>query len=209
MTIALDDVIPAFHFRESHSTRVDATPEQTLAAARAATPAEMPIVRPLFALRSLGSRDGLPAAADAPLFDQLVGFGFALLGERPGEEVVFGLVDQAWKLRGGETVRVSGAEEFRAFSTPGYIKAAANFRAWSQGGWTLLETETRVLATDPVSRRKFGRYWLVIRPGSGLIRRSWLKAAKRRAERAPRMVDRHIRRAGNDSDTAPVHRPRS
>jgi len=181
---ALDTVIPVYDFRERHTTWVDSTPERAIAAARAATPREMPIVRPLFAVRSLGSRHGLPAAPDAPLVDQLVGFGFALLGERPGEEIVVGLVDQAWKLGGGKTARVGGAEGFRAFSELGYIKAAANFRASSVGGRTLLETETRVLATDPASRRKFGRYWLVIRPGSGLIRRSWLKAAKRRAERA-------------------------
>jgi hypothetical protein len=49
---------------------------------------------------------------------------------------------------------------------------------------TELRTETRVLATDAASRRRFGRYWRVIRPGSALIRRTWLGAAKRRTERA-------------------------
>ncbi len=32
------------------------------------------------------------------------------------------------------------------------------------------------------SRRRFAAYWLVVRPFSGFTRRSWLKAAKRRAE---------------------------
>jgi hypothetical protein len=35
---------------------------------------------------------------------------------------------------------------------------------------------------DPVSLRKFKRYWLVIGPFSGLIRVLVLRAAKRRAE---------------------------
>jgi hypothetical protein len=59
-----------------------------------------------------------------------------------------------------------------------------NFRVEPQGEGTLLTTETRVLATDPASRRRFRRYWLVIRAGSGLTRRSWLRAAKRRAEQS-------------------------
>jgi hypothetical protein len=53
-------------------------------------------------------------------------------------------------------------------------------------GWrlegTVLSTETRVLATDAAARRRFRRYWLAIRPFSGLIRRVWLRAIKRRAE---------------------------
>ena len=48
-------------------------------------------------------------------------------------------------------------------------------------GATLLTTETRILGTDPASRRVFGCYWLIIRGPSGLIRRSWLAAIDRRA----------------------------
>ena len=52
---------------------------------------------------------------------------------------------------------------------------------WRLDG-TTLSTETRVLATDEASRRAFRRYWLVIRPFSGLIRRVWLRAIRQRAE---------------------------
>jgi hypothetical protein len=48
---------------------------------------------------------------------------------------------------------------------------------------TLLTTETRVYATDPAARRRFARYWRVIYPGSSLIRRMWLRAIRKRAER--------------------------
>ena len=50
-------------------------------------------------------------------------------------------------------------------------------------GECLLTTETRVYATDPVSARKFQRYWSVVYPGSSLIRYGWLHAIKKRAER--------------------------
>ena len=46
-----------------------------------------------------------------------------------------------------------------------------------------VKTETRVWASDNESARKFARYWWTIRLGSGLIRRMWLRAIRRRAEK--------------------------
>ncbi|HEX3731967.1 MAG TPA: hypothetical protein VHU91_03465 [Mycobacteriales bacterium] len=46
-------------------------------------------------------------------------------------------------------------------------------------GGTSIETRTLVVATDESNRRKFGRYWLVIRAASGLIRRAMLRAVAR------------------------------
>ena len=57
-----------------------------------------------------------------------------------------------------------------------------DLRARPDGDGSRLETETRVFLTDRASRRRFAAYWLVIRPFSGLVRRRWLQAARRRAE---------------------------
>jgi hypothetical protein len=129
-------------------------------------------------LRRKPSRFG---EVDVPLLGLALDIVFGSLGDEPGDEVAIGMIGQPWKLAGGETRRFERPEEFRAVAEPGYVKAAMNFRFEAQGDGTLLTTETRVPASDPV-RRRFGRYWLVIRPGSGLTRRSWLQAAKRRAE---------------------------
>jgi hypothetical protein len=59
-------------------------------------------------------------------------------------------------------------------------KAVIDFRV----GESSLSTETRVHVADPAARRKFRRYWRVIRPFSGLIRILFLRAARRRAEKA-------------------------
>jgi hypothetical protein len=71
------------------------------------------------------------------------------------------------------------------FAEPGYVNAAISFwvvaEAWARG----LKTDTRIHATDRASRCRFARYWRVIRPGSALIWRSWLRGAKARAERRP------------------------
>jgi hypothetical protein len=184
----LDDALPKYEFAERHHKHVAAPPEWALEAAKDATPAEMRFVRSLFALRSLPARltrgGALPADPTRSLAAQMVEFGFVPLGEEE-REVVFGYVGQPWHLAGGSMPRLRTAREWLDFAEPGYVKAAMSFWAVAEGQGTRLETETRIHATDPLSRRRFARYWRVIRPGSGVIRRSWLDAAKRRAERRP------------------------
>jgi hypothetical protein len=79
-------------------------------------------------------------------------------------------------------------------SRGGYAKMAANFRLDPivGGRATRLSTETRVACTDPTSGRRFARYWRLIRAASGVIRRSWLAAIKRRAERANGEADPEV-----------------
>ena len=65
-----------------------------------------------------------------------------------------------------------------------------NFRMEDEGGgWTRLTTETRIYATDASARRRFAAYWRLIYPGSALIRRTWLRAIRERAE-GPVSADR-------------------
>jgi len=89
-----------------------------------------------------------------------------ILEDVPGEGTVLRLSGQFWRLRGrGPEAPATAVVDFRAL--PG-----------------TLATETRVHVPDPVSRRRFGRYWKIVRPFSGLIRIVVLRAAKRRAEAA-------------------------
>jgi hypothetical protein len=63
---------------------------------------------------------------------------------------------------------------------------AFHFRAEDAGGgWSTISTETRLVAPDPATRSSLGRYWRLIVPGSGLLRRQWLDGIRRRAERRP------------------------
>ena len=71
-------------------------------------------------------------------------------------------------------------DDFAAFAEPGWVKIAFDLTATAAGAGTLLATETRVTATSEDARRAFGRYWRVVRPGSDLVRASWLRAAERR-----------------------------
>lgn len=175
----LDELLPRWDFRERHARKVAAPPERVWDAIHGVTLGEMPLARLLFRLR------GMSQAADRPLLDQMVAGGFAFLGEVPGRELAAGVVARMWR-PGGDIQPVAGGPEFAAFDRPGFAKAAMDFRVLAgKDGGTRLETETRILATDAAARRAFRRYWLVVRPGSGLIRRVWLRAVARRAEAPP------------------------
>jgi hypothetical protein len=104
-----------------------------------------------------------------------------LFSERPHVVISAGL-SQAWRLLGGSTPPHLDAAALRAWSQPGWIKVAMEFRLEPIPGATLLSTETRVLATDPRTRRAFAAYWFLIRAGSGAVRREVLRTVAHRAE---------------------------
>ena len=165
----LDRALPEWHFRERHTTRVNATPERVFAAVREVTLAEMGVFRVLAWLR------GIRVPVDRPVVEvALTGSAWRVLADEPMRELVLGAIGRPWRLRGGE----APTGDFAAFDRPGYAKMAISWRL--EG--TTLSTETRVFLTDAAARTSFRRYWLVIRPFSGLIRRVWLRAIRRRAE---------------------------
>lgn len=165
--MSLADALPVYHHSERHSVHVAATPSKALAAARATSLADVPLVRALFRLR------GLRAAPDGPLWDAMVAEGF-----QPFRDDTLVLVGKPWSPRG----RLRRVDDFVAFSEPGWAKMALDLSAVAERDGARLETETRVFLTDRAARRRFAAYWLVVRPFSGLVRRRWLRAAKRRAE---------------------------
>ena len=166
----LDEALPAWEFVERHAVAVACRDgRRVLAAVRAVTPADAPVLRVLFALR------GLPARGGESLWEQLLRVGFVEVGKAPGRELVAGAVGRPWRL----TERLRLVPDFRAFDDPGWAKMALGF--WWDG--RVLSTETRIRLTDEPARRAFARYWRVVRPASALTRRSWLAAARRRAER--------------------------
>jgi len=163
------DLLPMPEWGARHEVEVAAPPQRALAAARAVTPRELRVAGVLLALRGMGLRPG------APLLDGLLATpGFTLLDETP-TSLAFAFVGQPWRPWGGGVA----VGDLRAFDRPGYIRVAADFLA--RDG--LLATETRIQPTDAAARRRFALYWAAVRPGSGLLRREWLAAAKRRAER--------------------------
>jgi hypothetical protein len=188
-TDLLDRLVPGFQVGERHSVTIAASADQVWAALTQVTTGELPLFRLLIGVRGLpgwllGSRRGR-FDAEEPLLGWVVRFGFTILGQDARRELVFGAIGQPWRLSGGRGMAVAGGDDFAAFDQAGYAKMAADFRLDRvPGGRAIqLSTETRVACTDAASTRRFARYWRLIRPASGAIRRSWLAAIKRRAER--------------------------
>jgi hypothetical protein len=162
----LDEIVPRWQFAERHEIRIDAPPDRIFAAIRDVTPREIRFFDTLTAIRRLGTggkESIINAPDDEPILAVATRTGFRMLIDDAPRELVFG-------------TRVA----------PG-SSAVMNFRIESDGRLT---TETRVaLAPSGSTRLLFAMYWRIIRPGSGIIRRSWLEAIKRRAE-----ASRHGRR---------------
>jgi hypothetical protein len=183
----LDEYLPAWDVREAHSVWLPTTaPSQAFGAFRALTPLELPLFRRLLWVRALPARivgrQGVSPDARSPLLEGLLAEGFVLLDERPDEQLMLGAVGKFWKPDGGSFVDIDGRDEFKRFDALGYAKAAIGFWVSDEEHGCCFNTETRVLATDEASRRRFALYWRLISPASGAIRSSWLRAVRRRSE---------------------------
>jgi hypothetical protein len=139
--------------------RTSSAPADLLAAAEELTWDEVPLMRTLMRMRTFGR---LRLDPGRRILDDMHRLGFTTLDRTP-EELVVGATGRPWPAGGGVDA--------------GRAEMAVNFRV--TGG--ALHTETRVWLTTPAARRHFTAYWLVIRPWSGLIRREWLRAIRRRA----------------------------
>lgn len=187
MGMLLDRYLPVFDVHDHHQILVMADAARAYAAVRAMDVMASPVVRWLFALRTLPARVGkgrstVKAYEPMSMVDTALGAGWVILAEEAGHEVVLGALTQPWK----PIVEFRGlpGPEFVAFDQPGYAKIAWNLAVVPRGpGATLVITETRVVMTDPASRRRFGRYWFVFSPFIGLIRRIALARLRRDLER--------------------------
>jgi len=154
-----DELMPRWQFVERHEIRISAPPERIYAAIHDVTADEIRFFQLLTSIRCMGrcreEESILHAPADRPILDVALGSGFEMFADDPPRELIIG------SRVGPRTL------------------ALMNFRVHGDG---LVTTETRVYAGTDAARRKFAIYWRFIRPGSGIIRRSWLEAIKTRAE---------------------------
>ncbi len=185
----IDHFLPQYDFNEIHQVKINASCKQVYQAIKTLTPSELsPLVFAMLNIRALPAkligRGPGGEFRDRPFLDQLYEGGFIPLGEAADQEIVFGLIGQFWKLDGGQNPHVSSPEEFLAFDDPDFGKVAANLAVVPENGVTLCKTETRIEVRHPKTRRKFALYWRMISLGSGWIRVLWLRAIRRKAEKA-------------------------
>src|SRR3954464_3116640 len=151
----LDEFMPRWQFVEKHEIRIAAPQREIYWAIRKVTAHEIRFFNLLTAVRCLGrcreKESILHAPPARPIIDVALSSGFMVMVDDFPRELAIG-------------TRVA-PQTF----------AVMNFRIEPDGRVT---TETRVFARTEAARRKFAIYWRLIRPGSGIIRRSWLEAIK-------------------------------
>ena len=159
---------------------------------------EAPLVGMLGALRILpelvghllhGERPAKPPESmrlrDLPSIPMQEG-GWILLGERPQEEIAFGLVGKFWRPV-IEFARIGTADEFRAFDDPGFAKTVYSLSVRElEPNRTLLSGLMRTATTDERARRWFRRYWTFgVGSGAHVLVCALLDSARRAAEGDP------------------------
>jgi hypothetical protein len=180
--LLIDQFLPRYDLAIVHAEVLRAPPDACYRVTRSVDLLRAPIIRALLDLRTVPQRvkdrlSGRHAAAgrSMPSF-RLVDMvrppiNWRLLGEESGVEMVLGQIGRPWQ----PTEMGSGPEiaptEFAAFDEPGFAKIALSLRVQPYGAEaSILTLETRVAVTDPVSLKRFQRYWAVIGPFSHLVR---------------------------------------
>jgi hypothetical protein len=179
----LDHFAPAWQFREVHTIRIAAPPARVFESIKRVRADEIFLFSTLTWIRRGGRRlpEGiLNAGANEPLIDLATRTSFVRLADDSPRELVVGTVVMAPPgTRGRLTPQV-----FEKPLPPGFALAAMNFVVAPDGNsGSVVSTETRVFANSPAARRRFAAYWRTIYPGSAIIRRMWLRAIQRRAQR--------------------------
>lgn len=177
----LDEVMPEYQFNERHSSRVHANPEQVMQSIRDSTFGDMKSLGTLLKIRAAILRlHHSGSLQNKRLLDSCPHSGCVL--ESSEREV---LVCAGANIKAQRPLAIHNLQEYVDDREIGAVKIAFDFTVEDAGGgWSTLSTETRVLATDDATRRGMARYWRLIVPGSGLLRRQWLGGIKRRAEMA-------------------------
>jgi CTP:molybdopterin cytidylyltransferase MocA len=171
----LDELMPRYDVGAAYDTVVEAPMRQVYQAVLETDLAKSLVSRFLMAIRSLGRR-----APSSFRFGQLPPKGaFFALASDPPREVVAGVMGRFWAIDGAvaDGTRAAFEEPLPA----GMAKAAWSFRVEDHAGGSLLTTETRILCADDDARRQFLRYWTLVGPFSGIIRREALRLIRAHA----------------------------
>ena len=166
--LLLDRFVPTWDHEISVSQVFRAPPAEVFDAITNLDLFRLPVARVLLEVRGLPARlahaaarrHGETVVPEPPTFRvrDLPGRGWIPLGERPGAELVYGVVGQPWKGTGGSPPQPPvTAETFAAFAAPGFAKLAESTVVTPYGvGGCVLTLESRVGMTDEDSRRRSG-----------------------------------------------------
>jgi hypothetical protein len=182
--------MPDYDVAARYAVQIAAPPEQVWASLLATDFRRPRLVRILMGLRYLPTllrslrtsrrRIARPQRPPRGSLTNLDHSDFVLLEQHPPREIVLGISGRFWRLK--PEILPIPAESFRAPLAAGLAQAAWNFSLTPTAQGAELATETRIHCADPISLRRFRRYWWLVSIGSGLIRRAILAQVRREAQ---------------------------
>jgi hypothetical protein len=179
----LDRYIPQPDVRERFETTIRAPAALVMQVAAQFDMQSLPAVRAIIRLREalLGAqRDA--AREPQGILAETARLGWSVLEQQTGRYVVCGARCQPWLA--DVVFRPIEARDFAAYAEPDQVKIAWTIEAEEiAAGVTRFAQETRAIATDAHSRRRFRRYWRWARFGIVAIRLLLLPAVRREAQR--------------------------
>jgi hypothetical protein len=183
----IDRVLPDREFSDTIAVTVNSSPGAIFDAAMKVTANEMPIATAIGTLRYLPGRllgRKPPSDDGAPFIATLLSSGTVILEEEHEREIVFGSAGKYHQLTDQEPRLFETAEQFLTFDDPGYQQLVMSLRVepTATPGRNRLVLEHRTHPLSESSRRKFRRYWRVIKPSGAFVTKQLLQAIKRRAE---------------------------
>ena len=182
--LALDHFMPVYEVDEQHDLAVGAPWTNTFAAECRMDLQDSPTIRSVIEDRAriLGATPDPQASGEPSAFiAQAISYGFGVLAEDPGHEIILGAVSRPWEQN--VAFQSLPPAEFVSYQPAGYAKIIWTFDAEPTGPSTsIARTVTRVETTDADSRDKFRRYWAMISPGIALIRSQALDLVRADAE---------------------------
>jgi len=181
---ALDHFMPAYEVDEQQQVAVNAPWTNTFAAECRMDLRDSAIILSVIddRARLLGATPDPQASGESGAFvAQAISYGWGVLAEDPGHEIILGSVSQPWEPN--VTFQALPPDEFAAYGSAGYAKMILTFDAEPTGPTTsIARTVTRVETTDPDSRDKFRRYWATISPAIAFIRSQALDLVRTHAQ---------------------------
>ena len=176
--ISLQAVLPDAPFSECHTRIVDATAAGVWQALLTLSWTDLRVSLPLILARTGGRAkwERRPVLDHGPVDE---------IASDPPRCWVGGRIGKPWQPRPEFVEGPLSLDEFVAFDEPGWLKYGMDFHLDAlSDGRTVVTTATRCTPTDDAAHRRFGHYWRVIRPFSGLVRRDMLRALAVAAEDA-------------------------
>ena len=166
----IENYLPNYHYRETHSLKIPSSSVDVYQQMLNCDLSQSRMIRFLFWVR--GMRQKLFTIKD------ITNLGFIKLDEKPGEEILFGIVSNSPTFDGCEIIK--SHSEFINQQNGNIIKAVINFRI-DNGSKSnqFISTETRVWCGSKKIKKGFQIYWFFVKPFSQIVRKSMLYQIKK------------------------------